>query len=419
MEPGEGLRSVTAGTEFVMRLVHSITSYRSERGHVRANMIGGKGSKHLIKGMRAVVLLLETLVLFAALAVALGPRSAEAQAGFGDRVPVILQGATAPVGPAVPTFKPIRLVYQQTEGEPFKKPAGVFVDSETGEILVADSGNNLVTLLNRDGVPVFTLGYNGEIPQPAKAVVDRQQRILVLAGTPRKVKVFSYRGEPLGDFGFPGFDGAAQVAPTALTVDRKGNLYIADITSGQILVYDPEERLVLAFGKRGEGPGTFKSVMAITVDSAGTIYVADAQQKPAIQVFDAQGKYLRGWGEHSGGPQNVSLPAGIAVAASGEVLVLDTIRQSIVVFTPEGQYLVRFGGLGVGPGALAYPMDVAVDGSGRLYITEALNTRLQVFEPASGSPAPRAPTRAAPNMPKPERQDLQQSLGDVLKGIQK
>jgi DNA-binding beta-propeller fold protein YncE len=351
------------------------------------------------------------------LAAVLPAPPAAAQGGFGDRVPVALQKPSAPAGPAVPTFRPVRLVYRQTEGEPFKKPAGVFVASETGEILVADSGNNLVTLLSKDGVPIYTLGYNGEVPQPAKAVVDKQQRIYVLAGSPRKVKVFSYRGEPLGDFGFPGFDGGARVLPIALTADRSGNLYIADSTSGKILVYDAEGRLALTFGGRGDGPGTFKNVTAITVDSSGTIYVADAQQKPAIQVFDARGTYLRGWGEHSGGPQNVSLPAGIAVIASGELLVLDTIRQTIAVFTDDGRYLGRFGGLGIAPGALAYPMDLALDDAGRLYVTESLNTRVQVFELVSGRDAQPAPNRGAPEAPKRGREEMRRSLGDVLKGI--
>ena len=356
---------------------------------------------------------------FGVLAALLPAPPAAAQVGFGDRVPVVLQKASAPAGPAGPTFKPVLLVYQQTEGERFKKPAGVFVDRGTGEILVTDSGNNVVTLFSQDGVPVFTFGYNGEIPQPAKAVLDTQGHILILAGSPRKVRVFSYRGEPLGDFDFPGFAGAAQAVPTAIAVDGAGKLYIADSTSGQILVYDAEGRPSLTLGKRGDGPGAFKSVTAIAVDSSGTIYVADAQQTPAIQVFAAQGKYLRGWGEHSGGPQNVSLPAGIAVDASGQVLVLDTIRQTIAVFTGEGQFLTRFGGLGFAPGTLAYPTDLATDDAGRLYVTEAMNTRLQVFEPVSRRDAPPAPGRGAAGVPRRAREELRRGLGDVLKEIQK
>ncbi len=317
------------------------------------------------------------------------------------------------------TFKPARLVYQHAEGKAFRKPGGVFVERETGEVVVVDSGDNLVTVLSPEGIPLYSLGYNGEVPLPSQAVVDKRGRFLVLAGVPRKVKGFDYRGELLGEFDFPGFEGAATALPTAITVDAAGNFYIADAASGRILVYGPDDRLNLSFGKRGDGPGAFSSVTAITVDKSGTIYVADARHNPAIQVFDAQGNYLRGWGEHSGGPQNFSLPSGIAVDSAGRVLVLDTIRQTISIFTPEGSFLFRFGGLGTGPGSLAYPSGLDMDSAGRLYVTESVNARLQVFEPVER--AARAPDRGRrPTvMQQREQEEFRKGLGDILKGLQR
>jgi len=324
-------------------------------------------------------------------------------------------GAARPAS-SNPSFTPVRLVYRQTEGERFKRPTGVFVDRETGDILVADSANNLISLLNRDGVPIHSVGYNGEIAQPLMAVTDSHGRILVLAGVPQKVKVFSYRGEFQGDFTFPGYAGAAQAIPASMTVDRAGNLYICDGTTGRILVYDPEWRLLLSFGSRAEGPGAFTNVTAITVDSTGMIYVADAQHKPAIQVFDAGGAYIRGWGEHSAGPHNFSLPSGIAIDGAGRVLVADRIRQVVSVFTSEGQYLFRFGGLGTAPGALGYPSGLDTDDTGRLYVAEAVNARLQVFESTgTGSGSGDAPTRrSAPALPPRERGEINKGLGEVL-----
>ncbi len=380
-------------------------------------MAGEEGKPILRGAIDLMTFPAAALALFAALNAALVPSPAEAQTIKPP--PVVLFGRNAPRNTSTLSFKPVRLVYRQSEGEGFRKPTGVFVDGDTGEILVADSASNLVSVLNRDGVPLHSFGYNGEVIQPSKAVLDKRGRILVLGGVPRKVKVFSYRGESLGDFGLPGFDGAARAVPTALTVDGVGNLYIADSTSGRILVYDGEGRLSMTFGKRGEGPGGFTSVTAITVDPSGTIYVTDAQHTPAIQLFDSQGNYLRGWGEHSGGPQNVSLPSGIAVGPSGNVFVADTIRQTIAVFTSDGHYLSRFGGLGTSPGSLAYPTDLAVDAAGRLYVTEASNTRLQVFEPMSGGAVPPAPDRGRQGLPRNDREEIRQGLGDVLKDMQR
>jgi DNA-binding beta-propeller fold protein YncE len=250
-----------------------------------------------------------------------------------------------------------------------------------------------------------------------RAVADKLGRIIVLSGVPRKLWVFSYRGEPLGDFPFPGFEGAEQAVPTALTIDHAGHLYIADGTSGLILVYDPEWRLRLRFGGRSQGPGGLRSVTAMTVDAAGRILVADAQHTPAIQVFDAGGTYLRGWGEHTAGPMGVSLPIGIAVDTAGRILVADTIRQTITVFGSEGEFLFRFGGLGTAPGSLGFPGGLDADQAGRLYVTEAGNARLQIFEMAAAVPGERQRMPTAP--PAREREEIRRGLGEALQGIAK
>jgi DNA-binding beta-propeller fold protein YncE len=232
----------------------------------------------------------------------------------------------------------------------------------------------------------------------------------VLAAVGRKLKVFSYRGEYLHDFPFHGVEGRA--VPTTVTADAEGHVYIADSTSGQILVYDSDERLMLRFGT-GRGDGRFEAIQAIAVDRQRNIYVAGAVGMP-LQVFGPDGNFLRGWGEHNLGPQNFSLPAGVAVDAAGRVIVVDTIRQVVAVFTPEGGFMDRFGGLGFDPGAMAFPTDVASDGE-RLYVVEREGNRLQILEekPVTGR---RGPVAARP-APASTRDELRRALGDVLKDV--
>jgi hypothetical protein len=63
-------------------------------------------------------------------------------------------------------------------------------------------------------------------------MVDRGGRIYVIdREVTNGVKVFSYRGEFLGFFTFPGFEGAEKVIPVSVTVDKKGNFYFLDSTS--------------------------------------------------------------------------------------------------------------------------------------------------------------------------------------------
>jgi DNA-binding beta-propeller fold protein YncE len=308
-------------------------------------------------------------------------------------------------------LQPSRLLYRQIEGTFLKGPRGVFFDQARGEIYVADTMNDLVAIYDRSGAPVFAFGYNGEVKEPVKAVVDGRGRIYVLGGAPRTLRVFSYRGEFLHDFPFEG--GAGKPVPTALGADTQGNVYVAESTTGQILVYDADQRLRLRFGAGRDGSERFQSVSAIAIGRDGAIYVADARAVP-VQVYSAEGRFLRGWGEHTTGAQNFSLPSGIAVDGDGRVIVTDMLRQVVSVFTPDGRFLGRYGGFGSGPGALAFPSDVAADGEGRIYVVERVGNRLQVMEEqvAGGRRAP-APAR----MPERARDELRRSLGDFMQRI--
>jgi DNA-binding beta-propeller fold protein YncE len=303
-------------------------------------------------------------------------------------------------------LQPVRVVYRQMEGAYLKGPRGVFVDPTRHEVYVADTMNDLVVVYDRDGVPRFAFGYNGEFKEPMKAVADDRGRIYVLVGIGRKLKIFSYRGEFIEDFSFPGLDKPA--VPTAMTMDARGNLYVADSASAQVLVYDHDRRLVLRLG----GPADrdrFQAVEAIAVDRDGNIYVADARAVP-LQVFAPDGTFLRGWGRHEMGPQNFSLPSGITVDGAGRVIVVDTLRQVLSMFTGEGEFLGRFSGFGSQPGAVAFPTDVAADGEGRIYVVERVGNRLQILEErAVATKAPAAPRQAPDRL----REEMRRSLRDL------
>ena len=51
----------------------------------------------------------------------------------------------------------------------------------------------------------------------------------------------------------------------------------------------------MAWGKKGAGPGEFNLPHAIRLDAAGQVYVGD-RENDRVQVFDANGKFLRQFG---------------------------------------------------------------------------------------------------------------------------
>lgn len=260
-------------------------------------------------------------------------------------------------------------------------PQGLFFYNPAKELYVADTANDLVGIFTPMGESLFTFGKNCGISEPRAIVVDQQDRIYVCDADSLSsgVKMFNYRGEFQGFFPFNGLDNE-KVFCINMNIDDKGNLYFLDQNKLQVLVYSPDYSLKLKFGKKGPGQGQFEALADIAIDHEGFIYVTDQDNRCIpVQVFDQQGRFIRGWGKHDVGLENFSLPAGITVDDKGRVIVADTIKQDIKVFNRMGKLLFNFGGFGVQPGAVLFPTDVAVDEQGLIYVVEKVGRRVQVF----------------------------------------
>src|SRR6266487_965542 len=82
------------------------------------------------------------------------------------------------------------------------------------------------------------------------------------------------------------------------------------------------------------------------------------------------------------GKGEFDLPTGLAVDASGNILVADTGNGRIEKFSPTGTFLSTIGTKGSGHGQLGEPNGIAVDRSGNIYVAEvASNHRVQKLAP--------------------------------------
>ncbi|WP_240911470.1 NHL repeat-containing protein [Paludisphaera soli] len=135
----------------------------------------------------------------------------------------------------------------------------------------------------------------------------------------------------------------------------------------------------LVWGVHGRNPGHLQKPRVAAFDAEDHLYVADLTDR--IQVFDRDGKYLRGW--HT--PDfNVDGPSGLTVDRYGRLLVADTHFYRILVYDAEGKLLFQIGDgvQGTEPGRFGYPTDVVIDRAGNFYVSEyGENDRIQVFSP--------------------------------------
>jgi DNA-binding beta-propeller fold protein YncE len=135
----------------------------------------------------------------------------------------------------------------------------------------------------------------------------------------------------------------------------------------------------LVWGVHGVKSGHLDKPRAAAFDAQNHLFLADLTDR--IQVFDRDGKYLRGWRT----PEfNVDGPSGLNVDRYGRLLVADTHFYRVLVYSESGQILFQIGdGIqGTTPGRFGYPTDVVIDRAGNFYVAEyGENDRIQVFSP--------------------------------------
>jgi DNA-binding beta-propeller fold protein YncE len=135
----------------------------------------------------------------------------------------------------------------------------------------------------------------------------------------------------------------------------------------------------LVWGIHGNKAGWLHKPRVAAFDAQDHLYVADLTDR--IQVFDRDGRYLRGWRT----PEfNVDGPSGLTVDRYQRLLVADTHFYRVLVYSNAGDLLFQLGeGVqGTTPGRFGYPTDVVIDQGGNFYVSEyGENDRIQVFSP--------------------------------------
>ncbi len=134
----------------------------------------------------------------------------------------------------------------------------------------------------------------------------------------------------------------------------------------------------LIWGEQGIEPGQLEKPRAIAIDANDDIYLVDMTAR--IQVFDAEGKYLRGWRT----PASVNgRPTGLTMAKSGRLFVPDTHYYRVLVYEPDGTPVesATLGATkGFGPGEFGWVTDVAEDSKGNIFVSEyGDHDRIQKF----------------------------------------
>jgi DNA-binding beta-propeller fold protein YncE len=115
--------------------------------------------------------------------------------------------------------------------------------------------------------------------------------------------------------------------------------------------------------------GKFISPGWVTVDSVDKVYVGDFGENNHIQKFERDGNYITKWGTSGPGDGQFSMPAGLAIDSSGNILVVDggnNRNNRIQKFDGKGKFIMKWGTSGAGDGQFEQPTGIAIDPLGNV-----------------------------------------------------
>ena len=249
-------------------------------------------------------------------------------------------------------------------------PYGMSVDSK-GSLYVADQKVGAIFIFNTEtkDTELIRNGFEAHFGLINAVVVDDDGRIFVSDGKLGKVLVFNAKHQVEDQI-------KGLVDPVGMAIDKDNRLlYVVDTQQDQVLVYDADTlkpiRKIGTAGKKHTltGPGEFALPTDVAVDKDGNVYVTDTLNW-RVEIFDADGQFIKQFGQHCDAIGCFERPKGIAVDSDGHVWVVDTGLALVEAYTTDGELLGFFGGPGRALGQFNDPMGIAIDQNNRIFVSE-------------------------------------------------
>jgi len=293
-------------------------------------------------------------------------QTAQKKAGWMDRLSGVAVGQQSPTD---------KLFYQLV------RPYGIGVDTQ-GKVYIADEKVLAVFIFNPETGQVELLknGQHARFKLITGLALDDADTLFVSDSGLKHVLVFDKQHKAQASIS------QGMAVPAGLAVDNENRfLYVADSELDQVLVYDadPPYKLLRTIGKASgkhdlTSPGDFARPTNVAVDKDGNLYVTDTFND-RVEIFDADGNFIRTFGKAGDGPGYFARPKGIAIDGDGHIWVADTVQDRVQVFTPEGQLLIWMGGHGLLPGQFSTIAGLTIDKNNRVLTSEQYPGRVQIF----------------------------------------
>lgn len=317
----------------------------------------------------------------------------------------------------------------------FNRITGIEVDASTGDVYVADAGNNVIRKIS-SGPGNYTttvagtgvaglLGGGGpatasQMDQPYSVVTDTFDNVYVADRNNHIIRKINKLGmiTTYAGTGVAGFTaGPATTAtlsrlsgPTGIAMDQTGNLYICDQGNNRIRKVDAVTKVmsvVAGTGATGSTDGaaasaTFYYPTSVTVNKTGSIvYVADGNNNKVRKITGGTVSVLAGTGVagfsgDGGAPTSATMndPKSMCLDPTENFLyIADFLNNRVRMVDIATPKITTVAGNGVGgytgdgviatTTSLSNPAGVVLDKSGNLYISDFSNNRIRKVNSAT------------------------------------
>lgn len=164
--------------------------------------------------------------------------------------------------------------------------------------------------------------------------------------------------------------GARLREPHGISIDNEGYLLVTDQGAGRVFRYTKDGKFIAEIGNGpGAGDGEFQQPRYAHVDAAGNIYTTDVKgDRPRLQVFSPEGKFLRIFAEKGMGPGMILRGHGLWFDSKGRLYATDVDNMRVNVFEPGGKFLFSFGKDGPGVADFNAPHGLYLDPNDDVFV---------------------------------------------------
>ncbi len=253
------------------------------------------------------------------------------------------------------------------------------------EEIICSVAKHEIFVFNSDGEKILSFGSCGiqpeELLNPSGVAVNGDGHLLVACHY--SIKKFTLKGELVQEYGgamAPDSDERKLQAPSALVIAPNGNVYISEMSTHKVKIFDSDLNFISSFTNACPdlGSGHLNMPQGLAVNSEGEVYVADLVNC-VIQVFSGDGDFLFKFGKSGAGAGSTPTPCSIAID-EGDNVYVGSGTCTVSIFKKKGGFVRKFGSNGAELGKFNYPRGLHVDKHGRVYVGEWTNNRIQVFK---------------------------------------